>query len=80
MKEKIKKNWKIYLIIFLSILVVFLFWRVINLAIQNIKLEKELSWVYLQLMKEKTAIPTGEECSDLYGIKLEGCSEIKVLK
>ena len=79
-KEKIKRNWKDYLIIFLSILIVFSFWRGFNLAKQNLMLEKELNFIYLGNIKEKLVAPTEEECMDLYGTELEKCPEIKVLK
>lgn len=85
MREKIKKNWKNYLIIFLSIVAAFLIWRGIGCAEANIKLGKELQWAYQQLMKEKITAPTEEECIDLYGtilgdgIKPEPCI-IEVIK
>ena len=67
MNSQIKKNWKNYLIIFLSIAVVFLLWRGIGCAGANIKLGKELQWVYRQLLEERIAAPTEEECMNLYG-------------
>jgi hypothetical protein len=79
MWEKIQKNWKDGVIVFLVLIIAFLIWRGVNLAKEVIKAERELGFVYRQLIEEKLASPTIEDCSALYEIE-EICPKIEIRK
>ncbi len=66
MKEKIKKYWKDGIIVFLCFMVAFLFWRGVGFARQVIKNEKEIKFLYTELIKEKIILPTIDDCLSLY--------------